>query len=178
MAAHVRSTSRLCSPKPPSTSTTIPASVHISCTRTLPLSPEDIASRILDLSKWHDFKGYGPIPGIRSATFAVRTTEVTGTRIRVENLDGSTHVEEIVEWDPHKKVRLHFQQFSPPLASLAESFLETWEFEITGAGTKVVRSFQLHPRNPAAWAVLWVISRFLKEAIRTHLDQMGKAAHL
>lgn len=34
------------------------------CQATLPLTPEEIASQILDLSKWPEFNGYGPLPGM------------------------------------------------------------------------------------------------------------------
>jgi hypothetical protein len=65
---------------------------------TLALAPADIAGQILDLAKWPEFAGYGPLPGIQSAEFEARTPEVVGTRIKVTNTDGSVHVEEIVEW--------------------------------------------------------------------------------
>jgi hypothetical protein len=52
------------------------------------------------LSKWPDFHGCWPIPGIKTAEFEVQTSNNIGTRIRVTNFDGSTHVEEIMEWEP------------------------------------------------------------------------------
>jgi hypothetical protein len=57
--------------------------ITFSCEETLFLAPEEIARQILDLSKWPEFHGYGPIPGIRTAAFAVHTPGVVGTRIRV-----------------------------------------------------------------------------------------------
>ena len=72
--------------------------ITFSCTETLPLAPGDIAGQILDLDKWTAFTGYGVLPGIKAAVFAVRTPGVVGTRIRVTNTDGSSHVEEVVEW--------------------------------------------------------------------------------
>ena len=44
---------------------------------------------------------------------------MVGTRIRVTNTDGSTHVEEIVEWEPARRIRLRIGGFSPPLSRLA-----------------------------------------------------------
>ena len=76
--------------------------IAFNCTETIPLPPEDIAAQILDVAKWPDFRGYGPIPGIKSAEFETRTPNVVGSRIRVLNLYGSTHVEEIVEWQPSR----------------------------------------------------------------------------
>lgn len=63
----------------------------------LPLVPEEIARQLLDLTKWPDFHGYCPMPGIMGAEFEVQTPSIVGTRIRVTNLDRSSHVEEIVE---------------------------------------------------------------------------------
>ena len=74
--------------------------IAFSCEETLALAPEDITRQILDLTKWPDFHGYGPIPGIQSAVFDVQAAGIVGSRIRVTNRDGSSHIEEIVEWDP------------------------------------------------------------------------------
>ncbi|WP_437191334.1 hypothetical protein [Planctomicrobium sp. SH527] len=74
--------------------------ITFTCQATLPQLPEEIARQILDLSKWPEFDGYSPLPGIKVAEFKAKTAEVVGTRIRVTNRDGSTHVEEVVEWEP------------------------------------------------------------------------------
>jgi len=148
--------------------------IIFSCQETLPLAPEEIAMQILDLAKWPDFHGYGPLPGIKVAEFEVRTDGVVGTRIRVTNMDGSSHVEEIVEWRP-ERIRLEFKEFSPPVSRLATGFEETWEFERVEGGTKVIRSFQLHAKTKLARLVLWLISFFLKGAIARHLREMKKA---
>ena len=41
--------------------------ITFACHETLPLAPEEIAEQILDVANWPDFRGYGPIPGIKSA---------------------------------------------------------------------------------------------------------------
>ena len=93
--------------------------ITFSCDETLPLSPEDISRQILDLTKWPDFHGFGPLPGIKVAVFEVQTPGVVGTRFHVTNLDGSSYVEEIVEWQPNHRLRLQMKEFSPPLSRLA-----------------------------------------------------------
>jgi len=148
--------------------------ISFSCEETLPLAPEDIARQILDLTKWPDFHGYGPIPGIKTAVFDVQTPGVIGTRIRVANLDGSSHVEEIVEWQPDRRFRLEFKEFSPPLSRLATKFEEIWDFERTGGQTKVSRSFRLHAKSRPARCLLWMISFILKRAIARHLREMRR----
>src|SRR5262245_59280108 len=132
--------------------------IIFACHETLPLAPEEIAKQILDLSKWPDFHGYGPLPGIKDAEFEVRTESVVGTRIRVKNMDGSSHVEEIVEWRTDQRVRLEFKDFSPPVSRLATRFVETWQFQRVEDGTKVIRSFELHAKSVLAKLLLWLIS--------------------
>ena len=146
--------------------------ITFACEDTLPLAPEDIAHQILDLSKWPDFHGYGPIPGIKTAVFDLQTPSIVGTRIRVTNLDGSSHVEEIVEWQPDRRVRLEFKEFSPPLSRLARIFEEIWDFERVDGKTRVTRTFRLHAKSMLARCVLWMISFLLKRAIARHLRDM------
>ena len=67
--------------------------IRFTCTDTMGLLPADIAGRILDLANWSEFKGYVVLPGIRAAESEVRTPGVVGSRIRVSNTDGSSHVE-------------------------------------------------------------------------------------
>ena len=151
--------------------------ISFSCEETLAVPPERIAEQILDLDRWPGFEGYGPLPGIRAAEFEVRTPEVVGSRIRVTDTDGSSHVEEIVEWEPDRRLRLRMGEFSPPLSRLATWFDETWRFERTGEATRVVRSFELHPRSAATRPLLWLISALLRRAIARHLRQMRDAVH-
>ena len=146
--------------------------ITFSCTETLPRTPEDIAGQVLDLANWTDFEGYGPLPGIKAAAFEVRTPDVVGTRIRVTNTDGSSHVEEVAEWQPDRRLRLDMKDFSPPLSRLATGFTETWAFERLADGTRVTRSFEMHARSAFARPVLRLISFLLKRAIARHLRRM------
>lgn len=150
--------------------------ITFACHETLPLAPEEIAEQILDVTKWPDFRGYGPIPGIKSAEFETRTPDVVGSRIRVTNLDGSTHVEEIAEWQPDRRLQLQMGNFSKPLSRLATAFVETWEFERVGNETTVARSFELIAKSMLTKPVLWLISFLLKRAIARHLTEIKHAA--
>ncbi len=150
--------------------------ITFACEETLGTPPERIAEQILDLTKWPDFRGYGVLPGIKAAEFEARMPEVVGSRIRVTNTDGSSHVEEVVDWEPERRLRLRMGEFSPPLSRLATGLDETWEFTLNGRHTRVVRSFELHPRSGATRPLLWLISRLLRKAIDRHLRQMRDAA--
>ena len=146
--------------------------ITLTCKEILSLAPEEIARQILDLTKWPEFHGYGPIPGIKVAEFEVQTPGIVGSRIRVTNGDGSSHVEEIMEWEPDHRLRLEMKEFSAPLSRLATRFEETWELKRTGNGTHVTRSFRLHAKSFLARLLLWMISFFLKRAIARHLREM------
>jgi hypothetical protein len=152
--------------------------ITFACEETLALPPERIAGQVLDLSRWPEFRGYGVLPGIRSAEFEARTSEVVGTRIRVTNTDGSTHVEEVVEWEPGRRLRLRMGGFSPPLSRLTTGFVETWEFGPAEGGTRVVRSFELNAQSGVTRPLLGLISILLRRAVARHLRQLrADAAH-
>ena len=149
--------------------------ITFACEETLGMLPEQIAQQILDISRWSSFQRYGLLPGIRTADFEIRTTEIVGSRVRVTTTDGSSHVEEIVEWEPDRRVRLHMRGFSPPLSRLATGFNETWQFSRIGRDTRVVRSFELHATSRVTRPLLWLISILLKRAIARHLRQVRES---
>jgi hypothetical protein len=97
---------------------------------------------------------------------------VVGSRVRVTNRDGSGHVEEIVEWQPDRRLQLRLGEFSPPLSRLAAAFVETWELRREDGRTRVTRSFELIPRSRATRPVLWLISQLLRRAVARHLRRM------
>src|SRR5262245_4061563 len=97
--------------------------ITFTCDETLSLAAKELAEQILDVTKWPEFRGYGPIPAIKSAEFEMRTPNIVGTRIRVTNSDGSTHLEEIVAWRPDRRLQLHMGSFSAPLSRLATGFV-------------------------------------------------------
>lgn len=150
--------------------------ITFTCRETLALAPTDIAGQILDLGKWPEFTGYGPLPGIKSAEFEARTPEVVGTRIKVTNTDGSAHVEEIVEWKPDARLVLHMADFSPPLSRLATRFEEEWVFERAGDATLAARTFRLYPKSVLTRPAVWLISLLLRRAVARHLRQMKVSA--
>jgi hypothetical protein len=96
-------------------------------------SSQDICAEFLDLGRWSEFEGYFILPGIKKAQFEVKTPTLVGSRIKVQNTDGSTHVEDIIQWDVDSKIALRFQEFQSPLQKLATHFIEAWEFKKIGA---------------------------------------------
>lgn len=142
------------------------------CSERVPLSRREICRRIADVGRWAEFEGYGPIPGIERAAYERRTDGMVGSRIRVENEDGSTHVEEIVEWVLDERVLIQMTDFSAPLNRFAEFFVEEWRFSSDGGTTLVSRTFRLHPRGRIGRLVLWLVAVFLRRAVCRHLERM------
>ncbi len=150
-------------------------SITFSCAASFSLTAEEIAAQILDLSNWPKFQGYGILPGIKSTQFEVKTPEVVGSKIRVHNRDGSSHLEEILQWDPQRQLKLRMHEFSPPLSRLATAFDEIWDFRCDNETTAVVRTLQLHAKSRLTLPLLWMISLLLRPAIKQHLNQMRVA---
>jgi hypothetical protein len=96
-----------------------------------------------------------------------------GSRIRVTNSDGSTHVEQIVEWQPDHRLGLQMLDFSPPLSRLATRIDETWDLKKIEAATEVTRSFELQAKSTFARPFLWLITLLLRQAIARHLRVLG-----
>ena len=146
--------------------------ITFSCDETLSIAPDVIAQHVLDVSKWPDFKGYFVLPGIKVAEFEVKTPGIVGSRIRVINTDGSTHVEEIVQWQPDQRIEMHMKELSAPLSRLATGIEEMWDFKRIDNATRVTRSFKMHAKSALTRPILWLISMLLKKAIARNLREM------
>ena len=144
--------------------------ITFECTQIIPKAPIEIASEIADTSRWGEFRGYGVLPGIESAEYEKRTSDMIGSRIRVRNTDGSEHVEEILKWVPNKELILKLQEFTPPLSYLATHFLEEWSFRTEADTTTLVtRRFQLFPSGRATRPFVWLVSLLVRRAIAASL---------
>jgi len=132
------------------------------------LSPDDSIREILDVEKWITFKGYGPIPGVASAKSVASEGSIIGTKIFVENTDGSKHIETITSYVPQQSLEMHISNFTSPMQILATHFVERWEFYGNSTPYFVTRTFQLYPKSKLTFIPLWIISWFLKVAIARH----------
>ena len=146
--------------------------------KTIPRTAAEIASEIADTARWREFHGYAILPGIESAEYERRTQDMTGSRVRVRNRDGSDHVEEIIEWDAENKIVIRLHEFSAPLNRLATHFVEEWNFEAKNNATLVTRKFQMFPRQSITRPLLWLISLFFRRAVALHLDEMASTADI
>ena len=137
------------------------------------LLPEQMCKEFFDVDNWGSFKGYGPLPGVKYATKEAHDTEI-GTIFTVENTDGSKHKEVVEAYTPGKRIVVRMDGFSPPLRNIATHFIEIWEFEETGMGCRLTRSFELYSRNWVSAFPLWIISHMLKRAVEKHTNIITK----
>lgn len=140
------------------------------------LLPKEICSIILDTSQWIKFEGYSFLPGIEKAKFEKRTAAIVGSRIKVHNKDGSTHIEEIIEWDENRKVVLKFQEFNSPLKKFASYFIEEWNFTVTDSGTEILRTIKMYPINLFGLILLKPISILMKKALKNNLEMLNQSS--
>jgi hypothetical protein len=138
--------------------------IEIKVVRDIQKSSREICSEFLNTERWSEFTGYSILPGIKNAHFEIRTPTLVGSRIKVQNTDGSSHIEEIIEWDVTNKVAMKFQEFDSPLKYLASHFIETWSFRKSNNGTEVTRSMAMVPKGIFGWLMLVPISRLMKKA--------------
>lgn len=150
--------------------------IRFMCSATIDKNAAAISAEIADVTRWREFTGYGPLPGITCAEYERHTANMVGSRIRVQNTDGSTHVEEITVWEPGVQVAMRLGEFTPPLCYLATHFTEEWSFADDHGVTRVTHSFALFPKYTVTRPLLWLIAQLFQRAIARHLTNMAAAA--
>ncbi len=155
------------------------SAIQISCSIKSSLPAESIRKIFLAVENWSDFKGFGVVPGIHKAKYIIQTDGVVGSRIQVTNVDGSSHLEEIVDWRETSPdsffMTIKIQDFKGPLRRISTGILETWAITVgpSGQGTTVVRSFWINPLGLVASILLrFLIGPMLRIAIKKHLREI------
>lgn len=148
-------------------------SIDIKVNAVFDKSSQEICLMILDTERWPEFKGYLFLPGIESAHFEKKTNEIVGSKIKVQNSDGSSHTEEIIEWNDKGRIALRFYDFNSPLKNFSSHFIEVWEFTNTNSGTAVTRKMSMYPKNLLGRLLLVPISFLMKRAFEKNLIQLG-----
>lgn len=143
--------------------------------KTIKNPAEEICEKVIDVETWSSFDGYGLLPGIEKAEYVERTDNMIGSRIRVNNSDGTEHLEEILEWESDKKLVMKIHEFPTTLSYIATHFIEEWNFEKLGKNeTLVTRKFQLFPTSFLTRLLLGQIAKLFEKAVAKHLDEMAK----
>jgi hypothetical protein len=138
------------------------------------ISSKDLCETVLDAANWSDFDGYGVLPGIEKAEYEEQTDQLIGSRILVKNSDSTEHIEEIMEWEPGKRLVMKLHEFPAGLSFIATHFIEEWNFEeLEKNETLVKRKFQLFPTNFITRPFLSQVASLMEKAIEKHLDEMA-----
>jgi hypothetical protein len=143
--------------------------------KTIKSSAKEICEKVLDVTEWSNFNGYGLLPGIEKAEFEKQTDKMIGSRIRVKNSDGSEHIEEILEWELGEKIVMKIHGFPTTLSFMATHFIEEWNFEKLGKDEMLVtRKFHLFPVSFLTRHFLKQTAILFETAIAEHLDKITK----
>lgn len=149
------------------------------CRRETTASLAEIVDHILSPENWTTFKGWGPLPGIRAATFENRTPELVGTKFRVVSTNGDRHAETITRWEPGRLLETRMDEFPRSLRWMATHFVERWttEGDLARDGHHtVVRSFELHSTGHVARPMLGLIGLMMRKAVMLHSATVLPAA--
>ena len=121
------------------------------------------------------FEGYGPLPGIESATWreAAEQAPRLGAVRDVLSRDGTRHVEEIVEFEVEARIADRIHGFRGPPSLFLKQMRDAWQFEAVSRGTRVVRTMHIELRS-AWWLPIGLLLRFLmRRAFRRHHRRLG-----
>lgn len=127
---------------------------------------EAVWAYLLDPTHLTDFAGYGPIPGIASAR--VEGSEGLGMRRIITNTDGSTHREEVIAYEPPRRIVDRIDGFDSPVRLLARHITDEFRFEPRGEATELVRTFEVELRSPLLWPIARVMRALMARAIARH----------
>jgi hypothetical protein len=130
---------------------------------------------VAEPARWPSFVGFALVPGIARGEPS-ELPQRAGTRIRLENVDGSRFEETVTAFEPGRRyaVRVHLE---PPGSWFMRGIDETFDFEPTAAGSRLVRTLAIEPRG--AWAAplaLLFAHLLLKVAVRRHDMNIAAAA--
>ena len=137
-------------------------------------TPETFLEAIFDTANWTSFTGWGPIPGIKHANLTMPDHSKVGATIDVVNDDGSRHRETVIEFEAGKRLIMRMDNFSAPLNRLATHFIEYWEIIEGSNSHRLIRGFELHPKNTTGKLALPIVALFLKKAVRKHTNKLAQ----
>jgi hypothetical protein len=131
-------------------------------------TPEETFAFVVTLSNWPTFRGFGPLPGIVSASVPDGTVVGLGARVRVTNTDGSVHHERVTTFDPPRRYAVRME-LGPPASRVLASIDEDVELQAVAGGTRVHRRFVVRPRSWLTSPLAWLVTHaFLRPAVRRH----------
>jgi len=119
------------------------------------------------------FVGWGPIPGIASVRYREGEGVAPGALREITNADGSTHREEIVAVEPHRRLEDRVHGLGGPVRFVVREMVDVWEFASSGSGTRLRRTFTLALRSPLAWPLGAALRFAFRRALRRHHAELA-----
>ena len=128
-----------------------------------------------DAANFTTFAGFGPIPGIRTATYETAGEPAAGSRRRMIKTDGTEHIEEIVRLERPSRHVSKITALSPPFSWLVKSGEDDWRFIASDKGTIVERTFAFELTTPIAAVVAWpLLQLFMRPAVKRDLRNIER----
>ena len=143
----------------------------ISVTETIELacSPAEAFNHTNEAENLKSFVGYGPIPGIREARYLTPAPLAIGSRRSVLKTDGTTHIEEIIEFVPGRRHVTRIFGLSGFFGLIVRDLQDVWEFEpVSDHTTRVKRAFLVEPRTLAIPVALLLVP-LMRRAVQRDL---------
>jgi hypothetical protein len=122
-----------------------------------------------DIANLSSFVGYGPIPGIVSATYVSGRAAALGTARQIVNADGTTHDEVYIEFDSPRRYLVEIKGLQPPFSLLVKSARDEFVFVPGRGGTEIRRKFTFFLAGLAAYPAAAALVPFMRRAIRLNL---------
>ena len=145
---------------------------------TLPAPQDAVFEFITSEEGFLSFRGFGPIPGLRSVQFDHGDFRTVGSVSTVTNTDGSTHRERVTVYEPSRRYAIQIDSISSPFRLLMDHAEESWLLTAASSGTAVERMFRFVLRTPLALPLAVPIAQLLfRQAVRRHhADLVGHVA--
>ena len=119
------------------------------------------------------FRGYGPIPAIRTIT--PHAPPAVGATRTLENSDGSRPHERITAFDPPLRHAYVLSGIAAPFSWLVRAGHADWSLAPAPGGTDVTWRYRFELTNPLAWPLAWpLLHGFMQRAMQRCLDAMAR----
>lgn len=147
--------------------------VNLRVERLFRAPPEAVFALALDPVRFPaTFRGFGPIPAIRSITLHAPPA-VGGTR-ELENSDGSKPLERITALEPARRHAYVLTRLAAPFSWLVRAGHADWTFATCDAGTNVAWRYRFELTSPLAWPLAApLLHAFFAPAMRRCLAAMA-----
>ncbi|MGQ0800180.1 MAG: SRPBCC family protein [Pseudomarimonas sp.] len=118
------------------------------------------------------FRGFGPIPSIRSMT--LHAPPAVGSTRELENSDGSRPQERITALEPPHRHAYTLSGLSAPFSWLVRAGHADWSFTAVAQGTAVEWRYRFELTSPLAWPLASpLLNLFMTAAMRRCLATMA-----